>query len=80
MIVTLQITPHKTYFLSQLRYLQTLNNISAENNSTIIFPFPIDLISSFMTSSVKGPGQEMFRGQVLNSEKKHHEFFFVCLI
>merc|ERR1719239_1858649 len=38
----------------QLRYLQTLNNISAENNSTIIFPFPIDLISSFMTSSVKG--------------------------
>jgi len=47
----------------QLRYLQTLNNISAENNSTIIFPFPIDLISSFMTSSVKGQGQEMLRGQ-----------------
>ena len=78
--VTLQITPHKTYFSSQLRYLQTLNNISAENNSTIIFPFPIDLISSFMTSSVKGQGQEMLRGQVLNSEKKNHEFFFVCLI
>merc|ERR1711971_123426 len=47
----------------QLRYLQTLNNISAENNSTIIFPFPIDLISSFMSSSVKGPAQEIFRGQ-----------------
>nr|XP_023012789.1 band 7 protein AGAP004871-like isoform X1 [Leptinotarsa decemlineata] len=29
----------------QLRYLQTLNNISAEKNSTIIFPLPIDLIS-----------------------------------
>merc|ERR1711860_208103 len=29
----------------QLRYLQTLNSISAEKNSTIIFPLPIDLIS-----------------------------------
>ncbi len=26
----------------QLRYLQTLHAISAENNSTIIFPVPID--------------------------------------
>merc|ERR1719249_12717 len=32
----------------QLRYLQTLNNISAENNSTIIFPIPIDIMSHFM--------------------------------
>merc|ERR1711892_1346250 len=32
----------------QLRYLQTLNSISAENNSTIIFPVPIDIMSSFM--------------------------------
>ena len=28
-------------FLFQLRYLQTLNSISAENNSTVIFPVPI---------------------------------------
>ena len=27
----------------QLRYLQTLNSISAEHNSTIIFPMPINL-------------------------------------
>merc|ERR1711874_438384 len=33
----------------QLRYLQTLNGISAENNSTIIFPVPIDIISNFMS-------------------------------
>ncbi|XP_071745588.1 band 7 protein AGAP004871 isoform X11 [Lepeophtheirus salmonis] len=32
----------------QLRYLQTLTGISAEKNSTIIFPLPIDLIKSFM--------------------------------
>jgi len=35
----------------QLRYLQTLNSISAENNSTIIFPVPIDILSEFMTPS-----------------------------
>uniref|UniRef100_A0A915E202 Band 7 domain-containing protein n=1 Tax=Ditylenchus dipsaci TaxID=166011 RepID=A0A915E202_9BILA len=28
----------------QLRYLQTLNSIAAERNSTIIFPLPIELI------------------------------------
>jgi regulator of protease activity HflC (stomatin/prohibitin superfamily) len=31
----------------QLRYLQTLTEISAESNSTIVFPFPIDLLSAF---------------------------------
>jgi regulator of protease activity HflC (stomatin/prohibitin superfamily) len=32
----------------QLRYLQTLTEISAEKNSTVIFPFPIDLVRFFM--------------------------------
>ncbi|MGA7669229.1 MAG: slipin family protein [Nitrolancea sp.] len=32
----------------QLRYLQTLNEIAAERNSTIIFPLPIDLITPFL--------------------------------
>ncbi|XP_022109893.1 erythrocyte band 7 integral membrane protein-like [Acanthaster planci] len=32
----------------QLRYLQTLNSISAEKNSTIIFPLPVDLLTGFM--------------------------------
>ena len=31
----------------QLRYLQTLTNISAEKNSTIIFPIPIEMLKSF---------------------------------
>jgi len=31
----------------QLRYLQTLNQIAAENSSTIVFPLPIDLIKQF---------------------------------
>jgi regulator of protease activity HflC (stomatin/prohibitin superfamily) len=32
----------------QLRYLQTLTEIAAERNSTIIFPIPIELLSAFM--------------------------------
>ena len=31
----------------QLRYLQTLTQISAEKNSTIIFPLPIDMLKGF---------------------------------
>jgi len=32
----------------QLRYLQTLNSISAEKNSTIIFPLPMEILGAFM--------------------------------
>ncbi|XP_054896582.1 stomatin-like [Poeciliopsis prolifica] len=32
----------------QLRYLQTLNTIAAEKNSTIIFPLPMDMMQSLM--------------------------------
>jgi regulator of protease activity HflC (stomatin/prohibitin superfamily) len=32
----------------QLRYLQTLNQIAAENNSTTVFPIPIDLFTPFL--------------------------------
>merc|ERR1719430_2586530 len=32
----------------QLRYLQTLNSISAEKNSTIIFPVPLEILGAFM--------------------------------
>src|SRR2546426_5320 len=32
----------------QLRYLQTVNEIASENNSTTIFPIPIDLFKGFI--------------------------------
>ncbi|XP_015603720.1 band 7 protein AGAP004871 isoform X1 [Cephus cinctus] len=41
----------------QLRYLQTLNSISAEKNSTIIFPLPVDLLAPFL-SPVRQLNQE----------------------
>lgn len=37
----------------QLRYLQTLNQIAAENNSTIVFPIPIDLFKPFLKIAEK---------------------------
>jgi regulator of protease activity HflC (stomatin/prohibitin superfamily) len=40
----------------QLRFLQTLREVAAENNSTTIFPVPIDLFAPFieMAKSMKG--------------------------
>ena len=35
----------------QLRYLQTVTEIAAENNSTTIFPIPIELFRPFLTSA-----------------------------
>ena len=32
----------------QLRYLQTLNSMAAEKNSTVVFPLPIDMMSSLI--------------------------------
>lgn len=45
----------------QLRYLQTLSEIARENNSTVIFPMPIDLVKPFLdiiehTASTRGSG------------------------
>jgi regulator of protease activity HflC (stomatin/prohibitin superfamily) len=37
----------------QLRFLQTLTEVSAENNSTTIFPVPIDLFTPFIESMTK---------------------------
>jgi regulator of protease activity HflC (stomatin/prohibitin superfamily) len=37
----------------QLRYLQTLNQIAAENNSTTVFPIPIDLFRPFLKLAEK---------------------------
>ena len=41
-LLILLIHRYLQYFV-QLRYLQTLNSISVEQSSTIIFPFPISI-------------------------------------
>ena len=42
----------------QLRYLQTLAEIATENNSTTIFPVPIDFLKAFMTTMERKGGPE----------------------
>jgi regulator of protease activity HflC (stomatin/prohibitin superfamily) len=42
----------------QLRYLQTLREISAENNSTTLFPIPIDLFKPFLYLVEKATGDK----------------------
>jgi len=38
----------------QLRYLQTLAEIATENNSTTIFPIPIDILRPFYDAAARG--------------------------
>jgi regulator of protease activity HflC (stomatin/prohibitin superfamily) len=42
----------------QLRYLQTVNEIASENNSTTIFPIPIDLFRVFIERLAPAADQE----------------------
>jgi regulator of protease activity HflC (stomatin/prohibitin superfamily) len=41
----------------QLRYLQSLTEIAAENNSTTIFPVPVDLVKPFLQGGRSGDSQ-----------------------
>jgi len=45
------IEPHPVAL--QLRYLQALTEIAAENNSTTLFPVPVDLFTAFMKKTEK---------------------------
>ncbi len=42
----------------QLRYLQTLSEISVDKNSTVIFPIPIDLVSMFLKNANVEEGEQ----------------------
>ncbi len=54
----------------QLRYLQTLTEIAVEKNSTIIFPVPIDMLSSFLnTGKTAGLDQADKLEKLVQSEK-----------
>jgi len=51
----------------QLRYLQTVVEIAAENNSTTIFPLPIDILQAFMPKPASHPAQIPAETPVVNS-------------
>ncbi len=46
---------HKNPIALQLRYLQTVSEMSTESNSTTIFPIPIDLFKPFLKLIGKDP-------------------------
>jgi regulator of protease activity HflC (stomatin/prohibitin superfamily) len=50
----------------QLRYLQTLTEIGAEQNSTIVFPMPIDIIKPFLDILDKAGKPRGANGAALN--------------
>jgi len=55
----------------QLRYLQTLTEISSERHSTVIFPVPIDIIGMFMRGAGgDGGGQGGSRSRVPVEKEK----------
>ena len=47
-------------YLIKIPPLQTLNSISAEKNSTVIFPLPIDLITNLLHGEKPGEDKETF--------------------
>jgi regulator of protease activity HflC (stomatin/prohibitin superfamily) len=49
----------------QMRFLQTLVEVGAENNTTIVFPVPIELLSSFFEKAAKGNGKPPTKGAPL---------------
>lgn len=53
----------------QLRYLQTLNSIAAEKNSTIVFPLPMELFRGLATARDK---REM-REQVAHQQQQQQQ-------
>ncbi len=42
----------------QMRFLQTLMEVGAENNTTIVFPIPLDLITPFFQNARRGDGAD----------------------
>jgi regulator of protease activity HflC (stomatin/prohibitin superfamily) len=53
----------------QLRYLQTLTEIAAEKNSTIIFPLPLELLQGFFNLAPATPPVEASNGSLPTTGK-----------
>src|SRR5215203_69578 len=47
----------------QLRYLQTLTEVGVNQNSTIVFPLPLDVIQPFLEGAVGGAGGDRAKAE-----------------
>jgi len=57
----------------QLRYLQTLTEIGAEQNSTVVFPMPIDIIKPFLEILEKADKKDGANGKGRQAPAKELE-------
>jgi hypothetical protein len=46
----------------QLRYLQTLSEVAAEQNSTLVIPIPVEMLKAFTAAFGGGSGSEVGNG------------------
>ncbi|MEU4419224.1 slipin family protein [Actinoplanes sp. NPDC024001] len=58
----------------QLRYLQTLLELGADHNSTVVFPLPIDIIGPFL-DAIRGPATRGVNGAspVIKATERTHD-------
>ena len=56
----------------QLRYLQTLTEIGAEQNSTVVFPMPIDILTPFLDILRARDKSLLVNGAVAAPQKDEH--------
>lgn len=52
----------------QLRYLQTLSDMSNNNSSTIVFPLPMDIMETFMKKAAGGKASSVLNGSDDNDQ------------
>jgi hypothetical protein len=55
----------------QLRYLQTLTEIGAEQNSTVVFPMPIDIMKPFLDLLEKADRSTEKASPAIDSPRRH---------
>ena len=53
----------------QLRYLQTLKEISNEKTNTIVFPLPLDLIEPFLDSKAVEAAEQLIARRLVFSRE-----------
>jgi hypothetical protein len=54
----------------QLRYLQTLTEIGASQNSTVVFPLPLDVIKPFLDANVALPRPDQGEQESGNGQRR----------
>ena len=59
----------------QLRYLQTLTEIGATQNSTVVFPLPLDVVKPFLEamSATAGDGEAALKDGSAHAELSEGE-------